>query len=92
MEILQSIAVYMEHCEIYSTNGDKTTIKQNNRDDFVYHKIKARRQTLFILVHRLVLDVKYHQIKKEQAILETLKRTHARMASYRVGYYQCWIH
>ena len=74
MEILQSIAVYMGHCEIYSTNGDKTSIKQNNCDEFTYHEIKSRRQNVFVVIHRLVLDVKYHQIKKEQAVLKTLQR------------------
>ena len=73
-EVLKSLAVYFKHCEIYTTKGEKTTLKPNNSTDFVYHEIKNKRQTFHIVVHRVVLNEKYYQIKKERAILDTLKR------------------
>ena len=74
MDILQTIAIHMKHCEIYSTKGDKTKLKPNNLDEFEYHKNKNRHQTTHVVIHRVVLDAKYHNIKKKQGIIDVLKR------------------
>ena len=66
-EVLKSLAVYFKHCEIYTTKGEKTKLKPNNSADFDYHKIRNKRQTFHIIVHRVVLNKIYHNIKKEQA-------------------------
>ena len=73
MEILQSIAIHMKYCEIYSSKGDKTSLKPDSIDEFDYHEVKSRHHTAHVVVHRLVLDAKYHMIKKEQDIVNTLK-------------------
>ena len=67
-EILRIIAINVNFCEIYSTNGDKTTLKTQNNDDFDYHETRNKRQTTFTVIHRVVLDVKYHALKQQQAI------------------------
>ena len=72
-EVLKSLAVYFKHCEIYTTKGEKTKLKPNNSADFDYHEIRNKHQTFHIVVHQVVLNEKYHNIKKEQAILDTLK-------------------
>ena len=73
-EVLRALAVNVKHCEIYSTNGDKTTLKTKNHDEFFYHETKNKRNTHYTVVHRVVLDVKYHAIKQQQAILDALHK------------------
>ena len=73
-EILRIIAINVNFCEIYSTNGDKTTLKTQNNDDFDYHETRNKRQTTFTVIHRVVLDVKYHALKQQQAILDVLRK------------------
>ena len=72
-EILRSIAVHTKHCEIYSKHGDRTSLKPDNLKDFDYHVCKNKRQQFHTTVHRIVLDIKYHKIKKNKNILRTLQ-------------------
>ena len=74
VEVLQSLAIYFKHCEIYTTKGVKTNLKPDNSDDFDYHEVRTKRKHFHIVVHRVVLSAKYHHIKKERAIIDTLKR------------------
>ena len=71
--VLQSIHREMEHCEIVSTKGEKVNINETNTDDFEYHE-QGRNQKTFIVIHKLILDKPYHQIKKNNVIFETVKQ------------------
>ena len=73
-EILQAIAINTKHCEIYSTDGTKINLKPNNQDDFEYHKLHNKRQASHTVVHKVVLDINYHAMKKEKAILNALQQ------------------
>ena len=78
-EILRIIAVNVNFCEIYSTKGDKTALKAQNNDDFEYHETKNKRQTTFTVIHRVVLDVKYYVLKKQQPILDVLRKNNCQL-------------
>ena len=41
-KILQTIAVEMKKCEIFTTKGERTNLKPNNIDEFQYHETKTR--------------------------------------------------
>ena len=72
LNVLQAIAKNMKHCEIYSRMNRKVQMENIAQDSFEYHEI-GNRNKHFIVVHRIVLDMKYHEIKLNKTILETLK-------------------
>ena len=73
-DILRTIAIHTKHCEIYSTSGDRTILKRNTLDEFEYHPTTTKRQQFHTTIHRMVLDIKYHEIKKNKDILRTLQQ------------------
>ena len=73
--VLKSIYEEIEHCEIFSKKGQKVNINNINTDDFEYHE-HGRKQKTFVVVHKLILDKPYHQIKKNNNIFETIKQNH----------------
>ena len=71
METLKSINDNCSHCEVFSKSSDPLDLEKGILN-FDYHQL-GNRQKLFVTVHRIVLDIKYHEIKKKQQILNTLK-------------------
>ena len=72
INVLQAIAKNMKHCEIYSKMNRKVQMENIVQDSFEYHEV-SKRNKHFIIVHRVVIDMKYHKIKLNTTILETLK-------------------
>ena len=70
IEILSTIAKNMKHCEVYSKSTEKVNLQKMDSSNFDYHK----RGQMYIVVHRLILDVKYHEIKKTVEIFTCIKR------------------
>ena len=70
--VLKMISTKMGHCEIYSKDTEKVQPEQLSADDFEYHE-RGKKTKIFIVVHRLVLDQKYHQIKKTREIFDCMK-------------------
>ena len=78
-DILRTIAIHTKHCEIYSTSGDRTNLKPNTLDDFEYHATTTKCQQFHTTIHRMVLDIKYHEIKKNKDILRTLQQQNCQL-------------
>ena len=70
--ILKMIDETMEYCEIYSKDTKKLNKETLAPSDFEYNE-QGNNKKQFIVVHRLVLDQKYHHIKKNKAILDCIK-------------------
>ena len=72
IEILKTIAKNMDHCEIYSKDIEQINMESIKADHFDYHERRGRTKT-YVVVHRLVLNEKYHQIKKTNDIFDCIK-------------------
>ena len=59
----------MKKCEIFTTKGERTNLKPNNIDEFHYHETKTRRQQTHTVIHRIIIDKQYYEIKKNDTIL-----------------------
>ena len=70
LNVLESIKEGMNHCEIYSKKLEKINYNDMTANDFEYHK----QGNTFVVVHRMVLDEKYHHIKKNKDIFDCIKR------------------
>ena len=72
INVLRTIAKNMKHCEIYSKMNRKVQLEDIVQDSFEYHEI-GNRNKHFIVVHQVVINVKYHEIKGNKQILKSLK-------------------
>ena len=77
--ILRAITIHTKHCEIYSTNGERTSLKPNSLEEFTYHKNKNQRQNFHTTIHKMILDIEYHAIKKNKEILHRLQQTNCQL-------------
>ena len=73
IDILKTIKQNMKHCEIYSKETEEVNFDEVNEKNFDYHELWGKKKT-FIVVHKLVLDQKYHYIKKQKAIFDCIKK------------------
>ena len=73
IDILQAIKQKMKHCDVYSKETEKVKFEDISVSDFDYHELDGKQKT-FIVVHRLVLDQKYHHLKKQKDIFDCIKR------------------
>ena len=69
----------MKKCEIFTTKGERTNLKPNNIDEFQYHETKTRRQQTHTVIHRIIIDKQYHEIKKNDTILKSLKQNNCHL-------------
>ena len=73
IDILKTIKRTMKHCEVYSKETKKVQFKELSIDSFDYHELNGKRKA-FIVVHKLVLDQKYHYLKKQKDIFDCIKK------------------
>ena len=59
----------MKHCEIYSKETKNVQFEELSIHSFDYHELNGKRKA-FIIVHKLVLDQKYHYLKKQKEIFD----------------------
>ena len=70
--VLKSIKEGMKHCDFYSRKLEKIDFHEMTAKDFEYHEQGKSKKT-FVVVHRMVLDQKYHHIKKNKDIFDSIK-------------------
>lgn len=70
--VLNTIKNEMDHFELFKTNNYKTDINNIEKDDFQFNSI-GKKTKGFIVVHRIILNTKYYNIKNNNTIIESLK-------------------
>ena len=73
IKILKTIKQKMKHCKVYSKETEEVQFEDISANHFNYHKLGGKKKT-FVVVHRLVLDQKYHHLKKQKDIFDCIKR------------------
>lgn len=71
LEVLKRIKDNVGYLAIYNKDNEKTTLETTAITEFDYHQPKNKNQ--FIVVHKVIMDKKYHTIKQDKKIIEQLK-------------------
>ena len=69
LNVLNAIKQEMEHFELYRTDNNITQIDNIQDDDFKYNPI-GKRNKGFIVVHRIIIDTNYYNIKNKNALVQ----------------------
>lgn len=74
--VLQAIKEEMQHFELYKTDNYKTNIENIQSEDFTFHPI-GKKNKGYIVIHRIIIDKNYYNIKSHKNILQVLKETNS---------------
>ena len=81
IQVLKEIAKTMEHCEIYSDDNNKTDIDNAIESNFNYHEL-GKSGKHYIVIHRMIINQKYHALKGHDNILKILREQHCYLQNH----------